>query len=159
MNSLSFSMPNMRCGGIVRFLISPLHAPCNPMSMPFALFPRYQPFFTTSVLGLVVKWTNSFIFEKEFEYLKTHADILKRKIEKKYKCLPWQWIWNNEKFSKMNVIFWTVKSQKLLFFSIIYLDNRVYKMPCDSELCFMNTYMYEVVKTVPSARVIFSTPM
>lgn len=84
MNSLSFSMPNMRCGGIVIFLISPLHAPCNPMSMPFALFPRYQPFFTTSVLGLVVKWTNSFIFEKEFEYLKTHADILKRKIEKKY---------------------------------------------------------------------------
>lgn len=66
---------------------------------------------------------------------------------------------NSEKFIKINVIFWTVKSQKLFFFSIIYHDNMVYKMPCDSELCFMNTYMYEVVKTVPSARVIFSTPM
>lgn len=71
MNSQSFSMPNMRCGGIVRFLISPLHAPCNPMSMPFALFPRYQPFFTTSVLGLVVKWTKGFIFGIEFEHFET----------------------------------------------------------------------------------------
>lgn len=159
MNSLSFSMPNMRCGGIVRFLISPLHAPCNPMSMPFALFPRYQPFFTTSVLGLVVKWTNSFIFEKEFEYLKTHADILKRKIKKNIN------VYHDNGYGIMkNSVRWMLFSELLnckscYFFSIIYHDNRVYKMPCDSELCFMNTYMYEVVKTVPSARVIFSTPM
>lgn len=53
------------------------------------------------------------------------------------------------------MLFFELLSCKSFFFLIIYYDNRVYKMFCDSELCFMNIYMYEVVKMVLFVRVIF----
>lgn len=107
------------------------------------------------VFGFVVKWINSFIFEKEFEYLKMYVDIWKCKIKKNINVY-----YDNGYGIMKNLVRWMLFFELLnckscYFFLIIYYDNRVYKMFCDSELCFMNIYMYEVVKMVLFVRVIF----